>query len=170
MHRRSFLTSLLALPASLRAAKDLTAGIAIMGASVGGCAAALAALRNGMRVILTEETRWVGGQLTSQAVPPDEHPWIESFGCTRLYRDYRNAVRDYYRRYYPLTEPARAQPYLNPGNSWVSKITHEPRVSLAVLENMLAPYASAGRLTLLLRHRPIAADIAGDVMRAIHIK
>ena len=41
------------------------------------------ALRNGMRVVLTEETDWIGGQLTSQAVPPDEHPWIESFGRTR---------------------------------------------------------------------------------------
>ena len=50
-----------------------------------------------MRVVLTEETDWIGGQLTSQAVPPDEHPWIEKFGCTRRYREYRDAVRDYYR-------------------------------------------------------------------------
>ena len=35
--------------------------------------------------LLTEETDWIGGQLTSQAVPPDEHPWIESFGCTAAY-------------------------------------------------------------------------------------
>ncbi len=61
-----------------------------------------------MRVILTEETDWVGGQLTSQAVPPDEHRWIESFGGTRLYRDYRTAVRQYYRDHYPLTAAARA--------------------------------------------------------------
>jgi len=26
------------------------------------------------QVILTEETGWIGGQLTAQAVPPDEHP------------------------------------------------------------------------------------------------
>jgi hypothetical protein len=41
-------------------------------------------------------------------VPPDEHPWIEQFGSTRAYRTYRTAVRDYYRRNYPLTEAARA--------------------------------------------------------------
>src|SRR3712207_8348422 len=52
----------------------------------GGCAAALAACRAGLRVVLSEETDWIGGQLTSQAVPPDEHPWIESFGCTRADR------------------------------------------------------------------------------------
>src|SRR5450755_2472581 len=106
--------------------------VAVIGASVGGCAAALAALRNGMRVVLTEETDWIGGQLTSQGVPPDEHPWIEQFGCTRSYRDYRNAVRQYYRDHYPLTEDARHRPNFNPGDGSVSKLTHEPKVSLAV--------------------------------------
>ena len=57
--------------------------VAVIGGGTGGCAAALAALRAGMRVVMTEETDWIGGQLTSQAVPPDEHPWIESFGGTR---------------------------------------------------------------------------------------
>jgi len=37
----------------------------------------------------------VGGQLTSQVVPPDEHAWIESLGETRSYREYRDRVRDY---------------------------------------------------------------------------
>ena len=38
-----------------------------------GCdAAALAALRSGLRVFMTEEAGWVGGQSTSQAVLPDE--------------------------------------------------------------------------------------------------
>ncbi len=45
------------------------------------------------QVILTEETDWVGGQLTQQAVPPDEHPWIESFGATRSYRHLRDGIR-----------------------------------------------------------------------------
>ena len=167
MHRRSLLATLLA--ASLPG-KELSTDIAIIGAGVGGCAAALAALRNGMRVILTEETDWIGGQLTSQAVPPDEHAWIEKFGCTRLYRDYRNAVRDHYHRHYPLTDAARAKPNLNPGNSWVSRITHEPRVSVAVLENMLARHIASGRLTLLLQHKPIAAGVSRDQVRAIHIR
>src|SRR5690348_11064378 len=97
--RRSFLIAtapLLALPQLLAQSSEFSCDIAVIGAGVGGFAAALAALRNGMRVVLTEETDWIGGQLTSQAVPPDEHPWIEEFGCTRSYREYRNAVRDYY--------------------------------------------------------------------------
>lgn len=169
MKRRTLLSALLAAPYAF-AARELDCDVAVIGAGVGGCAAALGALRNGMRVILTEETDWIGGQLTSQAVPPDEHPYIESFGCTQAYREYRNAVRDYYRRNYPLTEAARRNPHLNPGNAWVSKLAHEPRVSLAVLENMLAPYASGGSLTVLLRHIPIAADTAGDSVRAVTLK
>ena len=39
--------------------------ILIAGGGLGGVAAALAALRLGRRVILTEETAWIGGQLTA---------------------------------------------------------------------------------------------------------
>jgi hypothetical protein len=170
MKRRSFLATLAAPLLTSAEPRDLHADVAIIGASVGGCAAALAALRNGMRVILTEETDWIGGQLTSQAVPPDEHPWIEQFGCTRAYRDYRNAVRQYYRDHYPLTEEARHRPNFNPGDGSVSKLTHEPKVSLAVLEAMLAPYASAGTLTVLLQHRPMAASVDRDVVKSVSVR
>src|SRR5208283_479998 len=145
MHRRKFLqysVSLLAVPSLYGNARELECEIAVIGGGVGGFAAALAALRNGRRVVLTEETPWIGGQLTAQAVPPDEHPWIEQFGCTRSYRAYRESVREYYRRNYPLTESARARADLNPGNGSVSRLTHEFRVSVAVLEAALAPYVS----------------------------
>jgi hypothetical protein len=154
----------------LALARELNADIAVIGGGVGGCAAGLAAASNGMRVIFKEETGWIGGQLTSLAVPPDEHAWIASFGCTRAYRDYRDRERDYYRRNYPLTEEARQRRDLNPGNGRVSRLTHEPRASLAVLEEMLAPYVSGGRAAVLLRHKPIAADLAGDSVRAVTVR
>src|SRR5581483_5367630 len=165
MQRRTFL----ALAGLFRGAARLAAretevhvDIAVIGGGTGGVAAALAACKHGMRVALTEETDWLGGQLTAQAVPPDEHPWIEEFGCTRSYRDYRTAVREYYRRVYPLTEAARARQNLNPGNGGVSRLTHEPRVSVAVLEAMLAPYASSGQLLILMKHIAEAAGAHGD--------
>jgi hypothetical protein len=92
------------------------------------------------------------------------------FGGTQTYRHYRRAIREYYRQHYPLTEAARAVPYLNPGNGAVSRICHEPRVSVAVLEALLAPYVSGGRLTVLLRHKPVAADAQGNQVRAITVK
>lgn len=94
----------------------LRTDVAIIGGGLGACAAALAAARLGCRVILTEETHWVGGQLTNQAVPPDEHPWIEEFGATASYRTLRREIRNYYRAHVPLTAEARANPTLNPGN------------------------------------------------------
>jgi hypothetical protein len=163
MNRRLFLELLGALlPATgaNAAPREQTCDVGVIGGGVGGVAAALAALRMGMQVILTEETDWIGGQLTAQAVPPDEHPWIEKFGCTRTYRQYRTAVRDHYREHYPVTDQARAKPDLNPGNGSVSKLAHEPRVSVAVLEAMLAPYRHNGQLTLLYYSSPIAASMS----------
>lgn len=141
--------------------------VLVVGGGLGGVAAALAALRLGRRVVLTEETDWIGGQLTAQAVPPDEHPWIEEMGCTASYRRLRNGIRDFYRRNYHLTAEARDREHLNPGDGLVSRLSHEPRVALAVLEGMLAPYRSGQRLRLLLRHRPVAAACGGDLITAV---
>lgn len=142
----------------------------ILGGGVGGCAAAFAAARAGCQVVLTEETDWIGGQLTSQAVPPDEHPWIESFGCTRSYRQFRDGVRTYYRKHYPLTADARSVIHLNPGNGAVSRLCHEPRVALAVLNEMLAPHLASGRITILLEHKAIKADTANDRVRTVTVR
>lgn len=147
--------------------QDLQTDVLVVGAGLGGIAAALAAADRGARVVLTEEYPWIGGQLTSQAVPPDEHPWVERFGVTARYRALRDGIRDVYRRRYPLTAAARAWPALNPGAGWVSKLCHEPRVAVGVLEEMLAPYRSAGRIRLLERVRPVAATTDGDQVTSV---
>lgn len=149
------------------APRELKADVAIVGGGVGGVACALAAARKGLKVILTEETDWIGGQLTAQAVPPDEHPWIEERGSTRTYRSFRNKVREYYRRHYPLTDQAANDPRLNPGLGTVSKLCHEPRVALAVLLEMLAPYVSAGRVRILQPFLATAAELDRDNVTAV---
>lgn len=149
---------------------ELAADLVIVGGGVGGVAAALAALREGLRVVLTEPTDWIGGQLTSQAVPPDEHPWVEQFGSSVSYRAYRSGVRDYYKTHAPLTVEALANPFLNPGGGGVSRLCHEPRVGLSVLTDMLAPYASLGKLVTLLEHEPIRAEVDGDRVRAVVVR
>jgi glycine/D-amino acid oxidase-like deaminating enzyme len=146
---------------------ELRTDVLVVGGGLGGVAAALAAARAGRDVVLTEETDWLGGQLTSQAVPPDEHPWIEQFGCTASYRGLRDAIRRYYRDWYPLTAEARADRYLNPGRGSVSALCHEPTVALAVLESLLAPHRADGRLRTLLGHRPTAAGTEGDRVTAV---
>ncbi len=141
--------------------------ILIVGGGTGGCAAALAAAEAGRRVILCEPTDWLGGQLTSQAVPPDEHPWIEQFGCTRRYRRFRESVREYYRQHYRLTASQFRRTELNPGGGTVSRLCCEPRVALAAIEAMLAPSRAAGRLRVLLGYRPLAVDVDGDRLRSV---
>lgn len=98
--------------------RELQTDVLVVGGGLGGVAAALAAARLGHRVVLTEVTDWLGGQLTAQAVPPDEHPWIETANTAAGYADLRRRVRDYYRRNYPLTAAAAADPLLDPG--WAS--------------------------------------------------
>ncbi len=147
--------------------RELETDILIVGGGLGGVAAALSALKLGKRVILTEVTDWIGGQLTAQAVPPDENPWIESVGGTNSYQRLREGIRAYYRAHYPLTEEARAIVHLNPGNGNVSALCHEPRVAVAVLESMLQPYRAGRQLITLMRHRPTAAETEGDFIRAV---
>ncbi len=149
---------------------SLTADLIIAGGGLGGCAAAFAALRNGLTVLLTEETDWIGGQLTQQGVPPDEHQWIETHGATALYRRLRKGIRDYYRNKYPIREEVALNPHFNPGGASVSGLAHEPRVALAVLEELFAPYISAMQLLILKEYKAISADTRGNKVLALQVK
>lgn len=150
--------------------ENVQTDILIVGGGVGGCACALAACESGLNVILTEESDWIGGQFTSQATPPDEHGWIESFGCTATYRQFRRDIRDYYRKNFPLTDAAKNNPILNPGNGWVSPLCAEPRVFLSVFESYFNPFITNGKLKILLRHFPISAQTNGDKIKNITLK
>jgi hypothetical protein len=170
LSRRAFLEHLATVAALIRnqasRVREISADLVIVG---GGSAGAPRRWppRSGLRVVMTEETDWVGGQLTSQAVPLDENAWIESTGGTGSYRQLRRRIREYYARNYPLTAAARANPRLNPGNGNVSRLCHEPRVGLAALEEMLAPHLASRRLDLLLRHAALDADTDGDRVKAV---
>jgi hypothetical protein len=146
---------------------ELRADVLVAGGGLGGVAAALAAAGRGLDVVMSEPTDWIGGQLTSQAVPPDEHVWIEQCGCTATYRALRDGIRAHYRAHFPLTPAARAAPELNPGACTVSRLGHEPKVALAVLQAMLAPLE---RLRFLHRHMPVAAETDGDRVTAVTLR
>ncbi len=121
--------------------------------------------RMGVDAILLSEHPWIGGQMTSQAVPPDEHPWIEEFGCTALYRTFRSRVRGHYRRSMQITREAKNDRLLNPGGGWVSRLCCDPRVAHAVLQGMLcAPDGFGPRL---LNARPIMIKEAGNVIESV---
>lgn len=150
--------------------REYDADLVIIGGGTGGCAAALSALKLGLSVVMTEPTDWIGGQLTSQAVPPDENPWVEDFGASKSYQQYRRDVRNFYRKNYPLIDSLKNDEFLNPGNGWVSRIAHEPQVSVAVLENRFAKWISNGKLRVLLECKPVAAETSGDYVRSVTVQ
>lgn len=148
----------------------LSTEILVVGGGLGGVAAALGALRRGRRVVLTDEYEWLGGQLTSQAVPPDEHTWVEQFGITRSYRALRDGIRQGYRDHFPLTEEARKRPHLNPGAGHVSKLCHEPRVAVAVIDAMLSPFLGSRQLTIIKKVKPTSCRMNGHQIRAVDFR
>ncbi len=135
----------------------------IVGAGTGGVAAALALANSGRRVILSSTCDWVGGQLTSQAVPPDEHPWIEWVGAPRSYRAFRDAVRQWYRDHGDLTESAQRNPHLNPGGGWVSRLCFDPQIGATILEEWLNHIPNLARI----RGVPIEAAADADRVQSV---
>ena len=142
----------------------LACDVLIVGGGTGGCAAALTACRLGLKVVMTEPSSWFGGQLTSQAVPPDEHPWIETRGSTTLYREYRTRVRDVYRAR-GLKPEVLANPTFNPGGGWVSRLCHEPAIGAAVLETMLSQYSD--NLVLVKKCLPRVVEMDGRRVKSV---
>lgn len=148
---------------------ELEADVVVLGGGLGGCAAALAACRHGHRVILVEPDLWIGGQLTSQAVPPDENGAIETGGAPASYRELRERIRAEYRKR-GLTEAAQKNARLNPGGGFVSRLCCDPRSALTALDAMMAPLVDAGLLTILVEHEWIAGDLDGDRVRAVTVR
>lgn len=144
----------------------LACDVLIVGAGTGGTAAALALADKGLQIILTEPTNQVGGQFTSQAVPPDEHPWIEHCGCTLRYRQFRNAIRDHYRQNENLTPAAAQNLLLNPGSGWVSHLCHSPAIALQILQNQL----DRPTIKTLLQTIPVQAETHQDRVQTVTLQ
>ena len=145
---------------------EVACDVLVVGGGTGGIAAGLAAARHGARrVVVLEETDWIGGQLTAQGVSAlDEHEHIERFGGTRSYYALREAIRDHYRARSPKLATER---HPNPGRCWVTRLAFEPRVAADTLLAMAAPDVDAGRLEVLTRWKAVDAEIVADRVRSV---
>lgn len=147
---------------------EIGCDILVVGGTLGGCAAALAAGEMGARVCLVERTHWLGGQLTVQGVcTPDENQWIETTGCTARYAALRQSIRDHYRNHYLLSEAASSNPRFNPGSCWVSRLSVEPRVGAQLLLELLRNSRNGADIQIVFNARPIHAKIKEDRIQAI---
>jgi hypothetical protein len=145
--------------------------IIIIGGGMGGVAAALAAARAGCNVVLTEATDWLGGQMTSQGVSAfDEHPHIETHGCTERYTELRQRIRKYYQEKYSVDASMKNGQPLNPGNGWVSHLCFEPKVGEQVLGEMLEPYLKSQQLKILYKVTPVSAVVKSNAVKELTLQ
>ncbi len=139
---------------------EFSCDILIAGAGMGGVAAALRAAERGNSVCMTEETRWIGGQLTSGGVSAlDENRFMEFSGGTRTYYRLRRGIRDYYRQRFTLAPAVSGLEDFNPGSCYVSPLCFEPKAGLNVLDEMLKPWGV--RIQVFPRTRVIDLDLSG---------
>ena len=156
---------LLTVDPSAPPGREFAVELCIAGGGLAGSAAALAACEAGLSVILTEETRWLGGQLSAQGVSVlDENYWVETSGATRSYQALRARIREHYR---PQLRAEPTEPAFDPGNCWASRLAFEPAVGTAAIDSLLAPQIATGRLTVLRRHKAFRVEVAGDRLLAL---
>ena len=123
--------------------KTITCDLLIVGGGTAGVAAALAACKHaGLRVCLTEETDWLGGQMSSQGVSISDDGTnfqVETSGSNRSFQLFRKAIRQHYKETYRLSPSSHEQKFFNPGNCWywVSQLTWEPALAARIIPQLL---------------------------------
>jgi hypothetical protein len=151
--------------------KKVKCDVLIAGGGVGGVAAAicLSSRHPHLKICLTEETDWLGGQMTAQGVSAlDENYLIEISGACRSYQNFRRSVRAIYQSY-KLSSAGKAQPYLNPGTSWVTYLAFEPKHALRVLEETLDPAINSGALQIFPRTKTVEVNKHGKEVLTIDL-
>lgn len=158
---------ILHVPSAGAPAGSIDTDVAIAGGGLGGVAAALALCDAGYSVALTEETRWLGGQISAQGVSAlDENYWIEGSGATRRYQELRSRIRQHYRAQLAVPDTTSA---LDPGGCWVSGLAFEPRVGEAAIEATLQPAIASGKLTVLRRCKAYRVNQARDRIESLDV-
>ncbi|TWT48294.1 FAD-dependent oxidoreductase [Botrimarina hoheduenensis] len=129
--------------------------VVIAGGSTAALAAAFAAAEEGASVVLLEPTDWIGGQLTSSAVPAVDEAWhkIHADGSGHGSSDPGDVLLNVAA---VARDPRNMTPFFrdallatgNPGRGWVSRFCFEPR---PFMERFLLPRERelADRLTVL---------------------
>lgn len=95
--------------------------VVIVGGGTGGTAAAIEAARDGARVLVVEQTPWLGGMLTSAGVSAIDGNYRLRGG---LFGEFADSLAARYGGYEALK------------SGWVSNILFNPAVGAEVLENM----------------------------------
>lgn len=133
--------------------------VLVVGGGTGGVAAALGAARTGANVCITEETDWLGGQFTSQALnASDENDYIESYGSTKTFQKFRQLIRGQY------------SGRMNPGACWVSHLCASPLSALNAIGALFTPYTDAGKIRVFYLSRADEVERSGNRVTGVWFK
>ncbi len=172
--------------------------ILIVGGGTGGCAAALQACAMAgewgvTRVVMTEETGWLGGQYTSQGVTAsDDNSLVErgryTEGASELFFRFHEGIRNIYRA--KALDTARLTTRtgkgdtaarrmetawvkgttFSPGNAWGSRMSFLPKDGVKVLDDMLAPYVKRKLLAIHRTTIPVEVLKDGDTVTGVRFR
>ncbi len=172
--------------------------ILIVGGGTGGFAAALQACEMASdygikKIIMTEETTWLGGQYTSQGVTAsDDNSMVEqgryTVGASKSFFRFHEEIRDIYRAIALETAKAAKRnggpgtkaydkevEWINgtefsPGNAWGSRMSFLPKDGVTAIDNMLKPYIGSGLLDIRYQTVPVAVHKDGTTVTGAGFK
>ncbi|MBL9117791.1 MAG: FAD-dependent oxidoreductase [Verrucomicrobiaceae bacterium] len=141
--------------------------IVIAGAGTGGWAAAVQASRLGARVLLLEETDWIGGQMACAAVTTmdEDSVWMKFPVRERgIYREFHESMVTHY---HTLDKDPLVAYYGYPDQL---EGGYEPKVARAVLQGFIQEARMRKSvLDLSLRSRVLAVKKQGDAVKAVTV-
>ena len=84
-----------------------------------------------LKIVITEETDWLGGQVTSQGNSAlDDNSLVETSGASERYQNFRRMIRAYYICDHKLSSEAASESHFNPGSCWVGSLAFEPKAAI----------------------------------------
>jgi len=142
--------------------------IVVAGAGTGGWAAAVQAARMGARVLLLEETDWIGGQMCAAAVTTmdEDSVWMKFPVRERgIYREFHESMLAHY---HTLEKDPLVAYYGYPEQF---EGGYEPKAARAVLYSFIkAARAGNGVFDVSLRSRVVAVKKDGDTVRGATVE
>ncbi|WOO43607.1 FAD-dependent oxidoreductase [Rubellicoccus peritrichatus] len=148
----------------MKSKNEYSADVAIIGGGFGAVAATRALMDQGLKVVLTDEFEWIGGQATSQALCVMDE-FYDPVGETQMnarYADFRERLRNYYRDNFKLSPLGESQLHFCAGNAACAPVTAESHVAHRVITELFESAVASGQLTILTRTKPIAAERSED--------
>lgn len=142
--------------------------VIVAGAGTSGWAAAVQAARLGAKVLLLEESDWIGGQMAAAAVTTmDEEGCWEKFPVRErgLYREFNESIVNYY---YSLNkDPFRAY------YAWPEQLEggYEPKIARAVLYSFIEQLRKEGKVLDLATGTKVTKVLKkGDVVDGVEVE